>query len=842
MSVSCIRDLLTDICLVGAAASFAAYLALRYAQRIARASDWLVRVPRSRLAAFLAFAAIATVCAQKRGIGIENVELRMENGGGVAGDSTVLHSPLYILHSVTTNETYSYAMPTNATRCEKWWRRGAYEDVIRLDLGDFRFPLGTNLCDYLWVYTWGMAGARLRDATNRVVATGVPMSAVPRRSQFWSAATTNGTHLLTWQDFFLNRDTNTPVSAQLELFPNGDYIARSNEFERVYRRVNPDDWDDDGYPNDADQNPYVFDEGGFGPHQTLPEGANEDAYCWVDIVVSNANALVTFTGDAPSALPDPRFVARAGETNRVTILIGKTYIVTCDMPIAVVDKSDPEIDVYQHEERKLYVHWPVEIWSVDYGSYFEMFVSPDWLGGSFSWNTNGCCEITGSGSFYSFLCGGGCGCDGCSTDGHYRYDGYSLTMFSGVCGCIPHGENEDDEPDDPGASVAFSHDAVIFEARHEESPGVWAPRRSTRTELSCSAHGGPNGGQVVFSIVGEGRLAKLCGRNFPIIKELAPNESMRFSVVYEGLHASFIVGDIVVSTSFTENTTNAVAQTSQATLTSVEIEIMSQIEAPENNCLYRHKFGVNEVINCNNWPADANVSWSSATPNNVSVSSGTGEYRCPLYAAENPITVSYGGTSYTPAISVVEPNGIQVRNPEVRTYITSPGRAGWVGLRQEFYVKPFDVSFSEISMEEVPCATGTHSGYFADPSFGVIWCHSVANGAGEWCSIGRLTNKMGEYDISRITMELQRIDGSGNFTDDPAYSWANGEITCDIPFGWGAKPQGTMAAAVLYKQFDPGAGHRITIVPSGTVSVRKFGNEATRDVQGNTYLNGVLCQ
>ena len=28
----------------------------------------------------------------------------------------------------------------------------------------------------------------------------------------------------------------------------------------------------------------------------------------------------------------------------------------------------------------------------------------------------------------------------------------------------------------------------------------------------------------------------------------------------------------------------------------------------------------------------------------------------------------------------------------------------------------------------------------------------------------------------------------------------------------------------------------------GTVSVRKFGNEATRDIQGNTYLNGVSCQ
>ena len=198
----------------------------------------------------------------------------------------------------------------------------------------------------------------------------------------------------------------------------------------------------------------------------------------------------------------------------------------------------------------------------------------------------------------------------------------------------------------------------------------------------------------------------MCGQNFPVMKNLAPHETMRFSVLYEGMQASSSVGDIVVSASFIENATNAVAQSSLTTLTSVEIEIMRQAEAPENNCIYRHKFGVNEVINCNNWPAAANVSWTSTTSTNVIFTSpGTGTYRCPLYAAEDPLSVSYGGASYTPTISVVEPNGIQVRNPAVRTYITSPGRAGWVGLQQEFYVKPFDVSFSEISIEEVPCTT-----------------------------------------------------------------------------------------------------------------------------------------
>ena len=69
-------DILAKIALVGAAVSFAAYLAMRHARRIARASDWLTHVPRPRLAAFLAFALVAMMYAQKR-----NGELRMGNCG-----------------------------------------------------------------------------------------------------------------------------------------------------------------------------------------------------------------------------------------------------------------------------------------------------------------------------------------------------------------------------------------------------------------------------------------------------------------------------------------------------------------------------------------------------------------------------------------------------------------------------------------------------------------------------------------------------------------------------------------------------------------------------------------
>ena len=56
----------------------------------------------------------------------------------------------------------------------------------------------------------------------------------------------------------------------------------------------------------------------------LPPGANEAAYCWIEIR-SRWNSWIEFYGDAPSDLEDPCFWAKAGETYRVTLLIGKTY-------------------------------------------------------------------------------------------------------------------------------------------------------------------------------------------------------------------------------------------------------------------------------------------------------------------------------------------------------------------------------------------------------------------------------------------------------------------------------------------------------------------------------------
>ena len=260
--------------------------------------------------------------------------------------------------SVVTNEAISYAAPADATEVGTWRLTGAYEDVVKVDLGDFRFPLGTNLCSSIWAYAWGKVRPQLKNVTNEIAAVGAPMSAIPSVSRLWTATTTNGSFLITWQDFALGRiqaATNTSyllpltsylASAQLELMRSGDFIARSNFVESAYRRVNPDDWDNDGWLNEVDANPRVFNEDGFGPHQAIPTGDDTNFYYWVDLVVSNADARVQFVGDRASDLEDPVFIARAGETNRVALLIGKTYEAHCDMPLFCVSRESDEVEVW----------------------------------------------------------------------------------------------------------------------------------------------------------------------------------------------------------------------------------------------------------------------------------------------------------------------------------------------------------------------------------------------------------------------------------------------------------------------------------------------------------------
>ena len=435
----------------------------------------LRRFPRSLLLGFAAAATVATLTAQKTNNVPPNMNpSQMQQGGGSfqtgltgltgfagEGNPVNLVNPVqttlddiargWRVECAATNENISYEMPSNGSLVGNFHVHGAASSFGNnvVDFGAVRtsgtlvptnwaFPIGTNNAAFssFWYFVDGRIRPTPKDAMHEICAVGVPMSAVPGQSRLWRLDGDDGSRILTWENFFLGGDTNAPVNAQIVLWPNGDFITRSNDVETVCRRVNPDDWDDDGIPNDEDVNPTVCDGDFFGPANVLPEGANTNAYCTVSLVATGPDALVAFAGDKPCNYPDPRFVAKSGVTNEVVILIGKTYAISSDWPFAVVGVSDPDTEVWQMRgsAHQTYVRRPVTITSSG-GNPFTMSVSPGNLGGVFEWNTNCCCPVVGSGLVFGFSCTNGCSCAGRQAWGAYLYGGYFLDVCGGECSC-----------------------------------------------------------------------------------------------------------------------------------------------------------------------------------------------------------------------------------------------------------------------------------------------------------------------------------------------------------------------------------------------------------------------
>ena len=782
------------------------------------------------------------------------------------GDAVPVQS--YRLDGVTTNANISYEMPSDAMVRGCWHLRGAYEDVFRLDLGTFRFPLGNELLSSLWVYTWGKVRPHLAAVSNDVRVTGVPMSAIPGVSRLWSRAGTNS-FLLTWEDFVIGRHSvsnDLPpelVSAQLELYPTGDFIARSNEVEWVYHRVVPPNPITPVNPEDplhpgVSIHPY-------GPAQDLSVIEEANAYCWVDIVVERADSWVRFEGDGFSNLSDPSFAAKAGETNRVVILIGKTYQVSCDMPFRVIDKSSEAIDEWWEDSQTLWLNWPVDIWAqgddempllllgAGFGSSrphgFTMFVSPSGLGGNFAW-TNSCCSVSGSGYYFSYNCNDDCHCGGCAASGYYSYEGYRVPSWGGSCGCSyeddpddPHEDDPDEPPPPAGVSIYFSKATVIFEDEYHPTSNSTVLARSTTTELCCSVYAGENGGSVLITASGiDNRLESVGGsQTFPVYRQLEPRETFAFTNVYKAVAQSSGAEDIVVTGTFIENETGE-SFDDEDKATAIRVKFEPVVLAPENRSQERHRYGICEEVNCEQLPAAPQIDWHVTAG---TMQEGGRKYICPIRAIGNPLKARCGGAEYTPIISVVEPSIVQVRNPSYEDFDAPIGEAGSLVMRLPLYIGPFDVSFGRIAVEEVPHEdlsndTGEHIGYFGRQDMALWWYHTRGNGAGIWREVMSEDNRMGEgcYDQAGITETLSRVTEDGMFIDDPSYHWIYGLIVMNNPFGWNTA--NTSGNTLPVEMFATGTQNRLELFSDGTFVVEKLGNVAIRYVNGEVYLNGAL--
>ena len=391
------------------------------------------------------------------------------------------------LESVATNDAASYAMPTNGVEYGPWSLRGGRDTHFALDLGDFAFPFGTGVVRRLDVLSGGMVESLPRQRVEgryssamSICAAREQASIVPGVSRFWradAARSASGPYqakLLTWENVFGGRDRTGQYNAQIELFENGDFTTRSNDVERIYRRVEPFDWDGDGLENSVDPDPLVA---GADAHGTNAEwynvvcsnvfiavegGApasgdmrppglilsprtaevNADAYYFVEVVAERGPAPIYFVADGASRLGDPIVVARAGETNHVPLLIGASYSVTSTMPFAV-NAPTADVEVASACGGGFEVRWPVTFSferavAADGSAEYSFQSSPAAVDAALASVSGACCVCETNRCGFAWRCGEGCGCGGVGryVEAEMSWEAYSCpTGLWGRCEC-----------------------------------------------------------------------------------------------------------------------------------------------------------------------------------------------------------------------------------------------------------------------------------------------------------------------------------------------------------------------------------------------------------------------
>ena len=474
-------------CIVAAALLCAVAAICIYALRI------LGKKHSSFLVVFTAFSVVATINAQKvnnlltgftglTGLGGVNLGF-LNSADSLEVDHTATSQSIanrrdvsdtdiargWEVESVATNAV-SFAMSEDAALVGNWHIHGARSSFgnNRVDLGEWRFPIGTNeeAFSSFWYFVDGRIRPTPKDAAREICAVGVPMSAVPGQSRLWTKELLDGSRILTWENFFLGGDTNAPINAQICLSPNGDFTVRSNDVLTVCRRIYPDDFDGDGLANEIDIAPKSYDGDYFGVASPLPEGANLTAYCWVDLCVTGTTdkATVHVTCDGTSDLGDHVIIAKPNQVFRVPLLKGPWYDIESTSPVCAVATSSERVEVdFQDwsDGRIMQVRNPIDLWFENNGSLCVLKSSEN-VGATVFDVTGACCMSDISPLGFRWCCDASCNCGGNEHElgATASWEGYSARFFSwAYCAC---GENGGDGGETVSSGMWLSVPRVIF--------------------------------------------------------------------------------------------------------------------------------------------------------------------------------------------------------------------------------------------------------------------------------------------------------------------------------------------------------------------------------------------
>jgi len=155
----------------------------------------------------------------------------------------------FVMARVGTDESFDFSAPPDAVVCAGWRAFGAANDWVYAAFTNWAFRVATNDVSCLRVYSFGKIVPQILEvngavATNNwfapfmaslgivpqanwhLLGNGEPGTGSGLESQVWYAITSEGALLITWQNALLDRDTDKPLSFQVELFTDGRFNFR----------------------------------------------------------------------------------------------------------------------------------------------------------------------------------------------------------------------------------------------------------------------------------------------------------------------------------------------------------------------------------------------------------------------------------------------------------------------------------------------------------------------------------------------------------------------------------------------------------------------------------------
>jgi hypothetical protein len=245
-----------------------------------------------------------------------------------------------------------------------------------------------------------------------------------------------------------------------------------------------------------------------------------------------------------------------------------------------------------------------------------------------------------------------------------------------------------------------------------------------------------------------------------------------------------------------------------------------QCQSPIPTNTIRTNIGVGEYVNFSVVAAATYYPFSPTLPTNTHWSASAGSpaqtnwpdvvWTAPSNAANVTITTTLpNGQTLNNGLNVLEPTGAWNASFVSNFANVWPSGMAAVGQEMKLLFLPTNVCFSQVEIWETPGLPSAKSGYFTNTYFsGLRLIHAPLQGGGIWTPLGQ---------------DNSWYDASG-YANAPNLPWSSGDVSWDIAVRWHVGSDFQQSSTLLTNWTQT-----LSIDPSGTMSVTKFGHTATRN-------------